>query len=190
MAEKSYDAVVIGGSSGSMEALQKIIPSLNRQLKIAVIVVYHIHPDSGDFMVKYLGQRSELAVRQPIDKEAIEPGVVYIAPPNYHLLVERNRSFALSIDEPVNYSRPSIDVLFQSAADTYTEKLVGIILSGANTDGSLGLKYLKDRGGLAIVQNPETAEMGTMPKGALSAASVDHILDPDGIASFLNQMAK
>jgi len=190
MTLKLYDAVVIGGSSGSTDVLKKLIPSLYGQLKMAVIVVYHIHPDSGDYMVKYLDERSELTVKQAEDKEAIEPGVVYIAPPNYHLLVERTRSIALSIDEPVNYSRPSIDALFESAADAYAEKLVGIVLSGANTDGSLGLRYIKDRGGLAIVQTPETAQMDTMPRGALSATSVDHILDPDDIIKFLNRIAE
>jgi two-component system, chemotaxis family, protein-glutamate methylesterase/glutaminase len=188
MAKKSYDAVVIGGSSGSMAILNQIIPSLRQDLRAAVIVVYHIHPDSGDFMVKQLDKRSEIRVRQAEDKEVIVPGVVYVAPPNYHLLVELDRSIALSIDAPVNYCRPSIDILFESASDAYTDKLVGIILSGANTDGTLGLKYVKNSGGITVVQSPQSAEMDAMPQSALSATAVDYVLEPQEIGPFLNRL--
>jgi two-component system, chemotaxis family, protein-glutamate methylesterase/glutaminase len=185
---KFYDAVVIGGSSGSMDILKKIIPALRQDLGAAVMVVTHVHPGSGDFMAKHLDELSQVHVRQAEDKDVIEGGVVYMAPPDYHLLVEWNKTIALSTDAAVNYSRPSIDVLFESAADVYADRLVGIVLSGANTDGSAGLKFIRDKGGLAIVQNPASAEMDMMPQSALAATSVDYVLDPHEIIHFLNRI--
>ena len=114
---------------------------------------------------------------------------IYIAPPNYHLLVEADRTFSLSIDEPVNYARPSIDVLFETAADVYKTNLIGVILTGANTDGSHGLKRIKETGGLSVVQDPSTAEADTMPRAAIAAVDVDYVLPLEEIGKVLTMLA-
>jgi two-component system, chemotaxis family, protein-glutamate methylesterase/glutaminase len=128
---------------------------------------------------------SEYPVREAGDKDAIQPGHVYIAPPDYHLLVDRGR-FALSLEERVQYARPSIDVLFESAADAYGERVIGIVLTGANADGSRGLARIKERGGVAIVQRPDTALRRVMPDAALAATAADAVLPPEEIGAFLH----
>lgn len=180
-----YHAIVIGVSTGGMAALDTILPHLRADCDLAVIVVQHEHPTSDDFLTRYLDEKCLLKVKRADDKEDIAPGVIYIAPPNYHLMVEENRTFALSIDEPFNYARPSIDVLFEAAADVYGANLVGVVLTGASADGSRGIGKIKERGGLAIVQDPETAEVQTMPRAAINANHVDHILPLGEIGPFL-----
>jgi len=130
-----------------------------------------------------------LKVKFADEKELILPGRVYIAPPNYHLMIEEDRTFSLSIDEPVNFARPSIDVLFETAAEVYGQGLIGVILTGANDDGSFGLKRIKDHGGLCIVQHPDTAEVEAMPRSAIATTDVDHILPIDGMGPFLCGLA-
>ena len=127
-------------------------------------------------------------VKQADEKEKIVPAMIYIAPPNYHLLVEDDRTFSLSVDELVNFSRPSIDVLFESAADAYGKRLIGIILTGANSDGSNGLKKIKECGGMAIVQDPESSEADTMPRAAIKATKVDYVLPLEEIGTFLRKL--
>ncbi|HEX2556963.1 MAG TPA: chemotaxis protein CheB, partial [Nitrososphaera sp.] len=122
------------------------------------------------------------------EKEAIRPGFVYFAPPNYHLLVESDHTFSLSIDPKVHFTRPSVDVLFESAADAYGARLIGIILSGANQDGAAGLRYIKQRGGLTIVQDPADAEVSYMPRSAIEVAHPDHVLTASGICKFLSEL--
>jgi len=153
-----------------------------------MFIVHHIHKTSDDFLVRHLNQISRLWVKYAEDKETIRPGVVYMAPPDYHLLIEWDYTIALSTSEPVNYTRPSIDVLFEAAADVYGEKLIGIILTGANKDGSEGSRKIKAAGGLVVVQAPETAQMDTMPKAAIAAAKPDLILSLEAVAELLGNL--
>lgn len=184
-----YAAVVIGVSSGGMEALNQIMSQLSHNFALPVVVVQHQHPHADDFLARYLDEHCQLNVKQAEEKEKISPGTVYIAPANYHLLIEHDATFSLSVSERVNYARPSIDVLFETAADVYGSKVIGIILTGANNDGSLGIKTIKAYGGLAIVQKPETAEAQEMPRAALEATPVDYVLTLREIGPLLNKMA-
>ncbi len=183
-----YEAAVIGVSAGGMKALRTLFQALSNSFQLPLIIVQHEASYADDFLAKYLSGLSSLSVKQAHDKEDIEKGSAYLAPPGYHLMIEDDQSFALSTDAPVNYARPSIDVLFETAADVYGTTLIGIILTGANDDGSRGLKYLKDIGGLAIVQNPATAEVSSMPEKAIERTQVDHILTIEEIATFLNKL--
>jgi len=180
-----YDAIVIGASAGGFTALAEILPRLPAALAQTVVVVQHLHPEGGEYMVEFLKKRCALPVKEAEDKESILPGVIYVAAAQYHLLIERDRSFSLSLDDKVNYARPSIDVLFESAAATYGPKLIGVVLSGANADGAAGLAAIKARGGLAIVQDPASAEVAFMPQAALDGTAVDHVLDLAGIGRLL-----
>jgi len=180
-----YDAIVIGASAGGFVALAEILPRLPTALPQAVVVVQHLHPAGGEYMVEFLSQHCLLPVKEAEDKEPIKPGVIYVAAAQYHLLIERDRSFALSVDDKVNYSRPSIDVLFETAAAAYGPRLIGVVLTGANADGAAGLASIKARGGLTIVQDPATAEVSFMPQAAIAGTTVDHILDLAGIVKLL-----
>ena len=184
--KKGYTAVVIGASAGGMNALDTILSQLVPEFMMSVVIVQHTLPTSDYFLARHLNDVSPLRVKQADEKEIIQPGAVYIAPANYHLLIETDKTFSLSVDELVNYSRPSMDVLFESAADAYGSRLVGMILTGGNVDGSYGLKVIKESGGLAIVQNPDTAEAAAMPRAAMAAAAIDHILPLEKRSAFLN----
>ena len=165
----SYELIVIGASWGGLRAVSEILSALPGDLNAAVVVAQHRRADTLDGgLAGILGMRTTLSVRDADDKEPIEPGHVYLAPPDYHLLVERGR-FALSTEGPVQHTRPSIDALFESAADAYTESVVGVVLTGNNGDGASGLAAIARRGGRAIVQDPATAERPTMPRAALAA---------------------
>jgi two-component system chemotaxis response regulator CheB len=180
-----YEAIVIGVSSGGMMTLNTILRHLPSDFALSIIIVQHQHPESDDFIAKFLDARCSLTVKQAEEKEIIMPGKIYIAPPNYHLLVEEDKTFSLSINKHVHFARPSIDVLFETAADAFGEKLVGIILTGANQDGSHGLKKIKESGGLTIVQDPDTAEVATMPEAAIASTKVDYILPLENIGPFI-----
>ncbi len=182
---QDYRAVVVGVSAGGLDALSAVIPELPDSFPLPVIIVQHRRPDHDDFLLKHLNALSPLRVKEADDKEPILRGTVYLAPPDYHLLIEANETFSLSVDERVNHCRPSIDVLFASAADVYADKLIGVVLTGGNSDGSRGLKLIKQRGGLAVVQDPATAEADFMPREAIKAAPVDRILSIEDIAPFL-----
>jgi len=186
----NYKAVVIGVSAGGMSALGEILPQLPADFPLPVIIVQHLSPQSDNYMIKHFNSMSKITVKEADEKEAILPGNVYFAPPNYHLLVEEDQTFSLSVENRVNYSRPSIDVLFESAIDAYCASLIGIILTGANNDGSKGLKKIKDCGGLTIVQDPETAEVSAMPESAIKLFEPDHILKLKDIAPFLISLLK
>lgn len=181
----NYKAVVIGVSAGGMAALPKILSVLPESFSMAVIIVQHRREGQNGYLTTYLNQESRLKVKEAEEKHSIVPGNVYIAPAGYHLLVERDFTFSLSIDPPVHFSRPSIDVLFESAADAYGQFLIGLILTGANSDGSLGLKRIRQKSGLALVQNPKTAETNMMPQSAIDIAGADHILPLNEIGPFL-----
>jgi two-component system, chemotaxis family, protein-glutamate methylesterase/glutaminase len=182
---RKYKAVVIGVSAGGLKALKTILLGLPLNLAFSVIIVAHRHSDSDDYLEQSLNSECEIRVKQADEKEAINDGVVYIAPPNYHLLIEDDNTFSMSVEGAVNYARPSIDVLFESAAYVYGPELIGIILTGANNDGSQGLKKIKKMGGLTIVQTPETSEFDDMPKAAIATAKPDHILPIEEIGPFL-----
>lgn len=190
LTEMKYEAIVIGVSAGGMAALLEILSKMGRRFPMPVIVVQHMSPDSEDYLARHLDLRCEIAVKEAEDKEDVTPGVVYIAPPNYHLLVEPDKTLSLSSEERVNFSRPSVDVLFETAAEAYMEKLIAVILTGANSDGALGMAKVKDCNGLAVVQSPETAEADMMPKSAIDKTDVDYILPLSDIGPFLNALAK
>ncbi|WP_370627856.1 chemotaxis protein CheB [Acidovorax sp. sif0715] len=182
---EGYDAIVVGGSSGGIDALMQVLPALPASLRAAVLIVLHLPRDRRSLLAEIFRQRCALPLHEAQDKQSIAPGTVYFAPPDYHLLVDAGPGIALSVDAPVHFSRPSIDVLFESAADQYGGRLVGILLSGANEDGAHGLRSIRAAGGLAIVQEPASAAMPTMPQAALACTEAHHVLPPKGIADLL-----
>jgi len=186
--ESLYDAVVIGSSAGGIKALASILAALPAEFPLPVIIAQHLHPDSGNHLPGIFNAKCELLVKQADERERIQAGTVYLAPPAYHLLIEDDHSFSLSLEAPVNYSRPSIDVLFECAARAYRGRLIGIILTGANHDGAAGLRRIKAAGGYAIVEDPRTAEVPTMPEAALAATAVDKVLPVQEIGVYLLQM--
>jgi two-component system chemotaxis response regulator CheB len=180
-----YDLIVIGASWGGLNAVGEILSALPEELGCAVVVAQHRRgetPEGG--LAALLALRTRLPVADVEDKSPIESGRVYLAPPDYHLLIEEGY-FALSVDERVNYARPSIDVLFQSAADAYRERVVGVILTGSNQDGAVGLARIKSLGGVAVVQDPRSAERHEMPSAALAATHADAVLPLAEIGPFL-----
>ncbi len=160
--------VAIGASAGAVQALLHLLPALPASYALPILIVVHIPPDRGNALVPLLAPRCRIAVKEAEDKERLVGGVAYFAPSDYHLLVEADGALALSSDEPVNHSRPAIDVLLETAADAYGPALVGIVMTGANHDGAAGLKAVADAGGVAIVENPATAQVPTMPAAALA----------------------
>lgn len=180
-----YKVIVVGVSAGGLEALSVLLAPLRKDYPLPIIIVQHVLEGSDSFLTEYLNEKFVIEVKEAEDKETIRKSCVYIAPSSYHLMIEEDESFSLSVDPRVNYSRPSIDVLFESAAYVFEERCIGIILTGANSDGSNGLKMIKEKGGLTIVQDPKSAEYDIMPKAAISATSIDFILDLKKMATFL-----
>jgi two-component system chemotaxis response regulator CheB len=180
-----FQAVVIGVSAGGVEALKVILSALPPSFPFPIAIAQHRDESSDSFLVEYLDRMSKVTVSEAEDKESLCAGHAYIAPAGYHLLIESDHSFSLSVDPRVNHSCPSIDVLFESTADTFRESLIGIVLTGANADGARGLKAIKARGGLAIVQDPNTAQVSAMPRAALEATPVDYLVDLQQIAPML-----
>lgn len=168
--------VIIGGSAGSLDVLLKILPQLQIP-SFSIIIVIHRKNTDDNALEELIASKSQIPVKEVEDKTALFPGYIYIAPSDYHLLCEKNDLLSLDISEKINYSRPSIDVTFESAADAYGSSLVGILLSGANNDGTDGLIAIKNAGGTTVVQKPETAEMPFMPNNAIQHTSPDYILD-------------
>lgn len=183
-----FCAIVIGGSSGGIDALMELLPALPATLRATVLVVLHLPRDRPSMLPEIFQRRCALALREASDHEPLSPGAVYFAPPDYHLLVDAGPRAALSVDPPVHYSRPSIDVLFESATDQYGEQLIGVLLSGANDDGADGLRAIGAAGGLMVVQDPATALVPTMPQAALARCAAPHVLPPAGIADLLAQL--
>ncbi|MDA8522384.1 chemotaxis protein CheB [Acidovorax sp. NCPPB 4044] len=180
-----FDAIVVGGSAGSVEALAVLLPALPAAQRAAVFVVLHLPRNRPSLLCDIFQPRCALPLREAQDKEPVEAGTVYFAPPDYHLLVDRGPVLALSVDDPVHFSRPSIDILFESAADAYGERLLAILLSGANHDGAQGIAAVQAAGGTTIVQDPESAPMTTMPDAALQLCTPTHVLSPQRIAEWL-----
>ena len=185
--DRDVRLIVIGCSLGGMHALTAVIGELPETFPVPIAVVQHRYRTSNEGLPAYFRRHAHLKVVDADDKQWIRPGYVYLAPANYHLLVEEGE-FSLSVDEAVAYSRPSVDVLFESAADAYREALVGVILTGANADGARGVARIKRNGGFVIVQDPKTAEAPDMPQAALASATVDRILPLDRIGPFLVEL--
>lgn len=179
--------VVIGASVGGLLALETILRGLNDRFLVPIVIVQHRHRASTGTIKSFLQDSTALAVQEVEDKDKILPGYVYLAPANYHLLVELTH-FVLSIDEPVSYACPSIDVLFETAADAFAERTIGVILTGANHDGAAGSAAIKQQGGTLVVQEPATAESAVMPLAALARTPADWVLPLDKIADCLNQL--
>lgn len=174
-------AVVIGTSAGAVTALSRVLPSLPADYPLPVFVVVHIPADRDNAIAEIFQTKCVMSVREAEDKEVISPGVIYFAPPDYHLLVENDAMLALSTDEQVLHSRPSIDVLFESAADVYGPDLIGVILTGANADGADGARAIVLAGGTVYVEDPEHAYADAMPMAALKACPGAHVLALDAI---------
>jgi len=181
------ELIVAGASLGGFDAVATLLGALPEDYPLPLAVVQHRSVDSDDLLSLLLQRTTRLPLAEVEDKQPILPGRVYIAPANYHLLVERNH-FALSVDHRVQYARPSIDVLFESAADAYRERLAAVLLSGSNDDGAHGIARVKERGGLTIVQDPASAESGRMPAAAIAASPVDYVLPLAGIAQLLTNL--
>jgi two-component system, chemotaxis family, protein-glutamate methylesterase/glutaminase len=189
MSAADIQAVVIGGSAGGVDALAVMLPALPATLPVPVIVVLHLPREKPSLLVEIFSRQCALPVQEAQDKAPIEPGTVYFAPADYHLLVDEGPSFALSVDEPVHYSRPSIDVLFETAADLYGEHLLAVVLTGASQDGAAGLAAVHQAGGTTVVQEPQEALSPYMPESALRTSPVDHVLPLAGIAHLIGSLA-
>lgn len=186
---KDFQAVVIGASAGGFNALEKLFSLLDSSFALPVIVVQHISPDQDtQYTLKHYSEVSGRKVKEADEKEKIEAKTIYLAPPSYHLLIENDYSFSLSVEERINYSRPSIDLLFTSAAEVYFDKLLGIILTGANSDGTAGCAGIKANGGTVIAQDPEEAQSSEMPASAIRKVKVDQVMKIEDIAKYLNKL--
>jgi two-component system chemotaxis response regulator CheB len=183
--ESQFEIVVIGTSTGGLKALQVLLSGLPAEFPLPVVIVQHRGPSVESGLCEFLQKFCSLPVSEPEDKESVLPGRVYLAPRDYHLLLE-DRSFALSIDPAVEYARPSIDVLFESAADVYQTRAIGLILTGANRDGARGLAAIKERGGTTVIEDPGTAASPEMPEAALAQTRPDWILPLPEIAPRLH----
>jgi len=188
-ATRRFQLVTIGCSMGGMHALQTIFEVLPQDFPLPITVVQHRYKTSNEGLPQFLRRHSKLQVVDTTDKEWLRPGTVYLAPANYHLLVERGE-LNLSVDDKVEYSRPSIDVMFESAADAYGSGVIAVVLTGANSDGARGAARISKRGGFVIVQDPKTAESPAMPQAAVDATRVDRILPLDRIGPFLVELCR
>ncbi|HEY0676684.1 MAG TPA: chemotaxis protein CheB [Chitinophagaceae bacterium] len=180
--------VVIGGSAGSLEILLNIISEMSPGTGTAYVVIIHRRNDSDSLLTKLMRTRTTLAVREVEDKEPLMPGTVYIAPPDYHLLLENERAFSLDTSEKVHYSRPSIDVTFESVANVFGPKAIAVLLSGANADGALGMELIKRAGGTTIAQDPSTAEVSFMPQQAINRNAADHVVEGGKIGHAITEL--
>ncbi|HEV7681387.1 MAG TPA: chemotaxis protein CheB [Pyrinomonadaceae bacterium] len=185
----SFEIVVIGASTGGLKALQTLLSGLPAQFPLPIVIAQHRGNDSDSGLCDYLSKCSSMPVSEPDDKEPLLSGHVYLAPRDYHLLIE-DRSFALSTIPPVRFARPSIDVLFESTADAFGPRAIGVVLTGANTDGANGAAAIKSRGGLLIVQDPNSADCPDLPAAAIAQATPDSLLPLNQIAPHLIVLSK
>ena len=192
-AMKGYEMIVIGCSMGGMRALHDIFGALPQDFPVPIAVAQHRYKTSNEALPSYFRRHTSLDVVDAIDKQWVQPGTVYLAPADYHLLVDRNEGkgeLSLSVDAAVAFSRPSIDVLFESAADAYGQTLIGVVLTGANADGARGAARIKQMGGFVIAQDPKTAESPAMPEAAIATGRVDRILPLERIGPFLVELCR
>ena len=183
------DAFIIGGSAGSLDVLLRVLPLLSPALSFPIIIVIHRKHGTDSLLPELLSGRTKLRVKEIDEKEEIMAGTIYIAPSDYHTLIEQDRSFSLDYSEKVNYSRPAIDVTFQTAAEVYQERLVCLLLSGSNADGVNGLKSVKSWGGTAVIQDPATAQVAYMPEQASIHVKIDYTLHIEDMAEFINLLS-
>jgi two-component system, chemotaxis family, protein-glutamate methylesterase/glutaminase len=181
----NYEAIVIGTSAGGLYSLIDILQHLPSDYRIPIIIVQHRSKDHRELLEEVLQHKCKINIVQAEEKESVLPGQVYIAPPDYHLLIESDKRFSLTSDELVKHSRPSIDVLFESAAVVYKEKLIGIVLTGASSDGAVGIAMFKRYGGITLAQDPAEAAFPYMPKASIETRKVDKVLSLEKIREFL-----
>lgn len=174
---RTFDALVIGASAGGVDALLRVLPALGKGFRFPVVIVLHMPDDRNSRLAEVFAQHLPCPVEQAEDKAALQPGHIYFAPPGYHLSIENDRSFSLSQEEPVHFSRPAIDILMASAADTYGPRLCGLVLTGASGDGAAGLAAIGEAGGMTLAQDPDDAEMATMPAAAIRLRAPDLVLN-------------
>lgn len=187
---KPFKLIVIGGSAGSLQVILNFLAALPPDFPLPVLIVLHRNGVFESSLEELFSSRTTLPVKEVEEKEPILPGIVYICPADYHVLLEKDHSFSLDYSERVNYSRPSIDVTFRSAADSFGEALIALLLSGGNADGVEGLEYVKARGGVVVVQDPATAEVPFMPEQAILKKEVDYIVPAEEISAFLQGLAR
>lgn len=188
MMSATPEAVVIGASAGALDALSAILPALPREFRMPILVVVHVPADKRSVIPDLFRAKCRLSVQEAEDKEPIIGGMAYFAPPDYHLLVEVDKRISLSSDEPVLFSRPSIDVLFESAADAYGPALIAVILTGANHDGAKGLQAVAEAGGIALVQDPSSATASAMPEAAIRMCPSARVMPLEAIAEYLKEV--
>lgn len=185
-----YKAIVIGSSAGGFHALRNLLSMLPADFSIPILIVQHLSPSSDSYMARFLNDASKINVKEADEKEVITEGYAYIAPPNYHMLIEEDMTISLSTEAKVNYSRPSIDVLFETASIAYSNELIGIVLTGANNDGAKGLRIIKQRGGYCIVQDANEAESSAMPLASIASANPQKVLKLKQIGELLVDINK
>lgn len=185
----AFEIVAIGASLGGLDALRTILSGLPADFRLPVVIVQHRSMEGDELLPKLLQESCALPIRQPEDKEDVMEGRVYVAPADYHLLLEKGR-FALSTESPVNFSRPSIDVLLETAADSYGRGVIALVLTGASADGASGAKHVKRRGGIVVVQKLQEAECDVMPAATIAAVCVDRVMSLAEIAPFLVKICK
>lgn len=185
---RSCKVFIIGGSAGSIEVILKVLPDIKKNISFPIVIVLHRKSSTDSSLSDLFATRTEIPVKEIDDKDKIQPAHIYIAPADYHLLFEKNNSFSLDFSEKVNYSRPSIDVTFESASDVYGKNVVCLLLSGANSDGVEGLRTVKENGGQLAVQDPESAESPFMPQHAILKNNIDLVLSIEEMAKFINSL--
>ncbi|SUJ25797.1 Chemotaxis response regulator protein-glutamate methylesterase [Sphingobacterium spiritivorum] len=186
---KQTDIFLIGGSAGSLKVILEVLPGLRKGLSFPIVIILHRKPYPDSILNALLSSYTDLEVYEVEDKMCLENGCIYVVPPDYHLLFENKTLVSLDSSEKMNYSRPSIDVTFQSAAEVFEENTVALLLSGANADGVEGLDCIKHNNGIILVQDPQTAEVDYMPRQAVSRVQVDYLLKPEELAVFINQLS-
>ena len=191
MAESSinnkYRLLIIGGSAGSLEVLIQLLPSIRQDLAVAIVIILH-RKNVESYLPDLLSEKASWPVKEAEEKEPILPGMIYLAPPDYHLLIEKDETFSLDYSEKVHYSRPAIDVTFEAAAEVYGFSSIGVLLSGANADGTEGIIKIKEAGGLTIVQDPAEATVSYMPQQAIKSLEVDYILNTKQMIDVINNL--
>ncbi|MGL1936088.1 MAG: chemotaxis protein CheB [Fibrobacterales bacterium] len=185
-----YKAIAIGCSKGGLSILPQILMPLPADFSIPIIIIQHLKEGGGEYLPKYLDDKCALKVREAQELAPLKKGYIYTAPSGYHLYIDSEKTFSLSVDAKVNYSRPSIDVFFESAANVFTSSLIGVLLTGANCDGAKGMVMIKNNGGLTIAQSLETAEAPAMPGSAIAEGVVDHVLTPEDITNFILKLTR
>lgn len=187
---RPVEAIVIGASSGGVEALTRVLPALPADTRASVFVVLHLPRERESLLVEVFAPRCKLPVREVRDKDPIAAGTIYFAPPEYHLLIDDGPQLALSMDEPVEFSRPSVSVLFETAAAVYGDRLLALLLTGAGRDGAAGMQAVQRAGGMTVVQQPASARMPQMPEAALDRISADHVLTLDEIMTMFQALPR